>query len=111
MGQRWKQTQDAADFTLRERGPADHPEHKVELSCSYNAEFCGDGTKPGALMVALPRGAVYFDRDFKVWRILEEYRENAEMLALKFYRHVYRTVGDRVTDLKRGTTVEEGRLF
>jgi hypothetical protein len=106
--------EDFAEFKVRERGPADHRLHSIELSTSYNPAFCGGGGKTGALMLALPKGSCYFDGEGgKVWRLLDEYKDDAIALALHYFKNVYEVAVDGITTTnhKTGGTYAEPKLF
>lgn len=111
---RQKRSEDYAEFKIRERGPADHRNHNVELDCSYNPTFCGTRERQGDLMREMPKGSVYFDRDGgKVWRILEAEKDTAIALALRAYKYVYEVASDgiTVTEHHSGATRVEPKLF
>lgn len=112
MAHKWKSRDDAAEFIIKEHGPKDHPQHTIELSTTYNADFCGGGGMSGALMRQLPAGAAYFDKENgRVWRLLPQWLGLAEQIALKHFKFVYRTEGDTTTELRSQSSITEGRLF
>jgi hypothetical protein len=106
--------EDFAEFRVRERGPADHRMHSVELETSYKKEFCGGEGQTGALMNSLPKGSCYFDKEGgKVWRLMLEQKDAAIVLALHHFKHVYEIAVDGVTTTAHhtGTTFGQPKLF
>lgn len=105
-GYRYKTSSPYAEFIVRERGIADHPNLTVEVESTYNEEFVN------ALKGALRHGSERaWDGDLKRWFISPAVLEKTCLIAGRFYGKVYLVEGDKITDIISGQSSEQAGLF
>jgi hypothetical protein len=102
-----KSSSSHADFITRTRGIDDYPEHTVEITFTFDND--GKAFKD-ELKRALPPGTWHYAGDGR-WFILPKFQEQAEGIARKHFRRVYRTSGTKSVELKSGQVHEQRGLF
>lgn len=93
-----------ADIIIRERSTDEHPALTVEVDSSYDEDFI-------EALKSLPRGARAWDAANSRWRVHPNYLLNVQELVKKYFPRSRMLVGDRITDLHTGTTVEQTKMF
>lgn len=105
-GYRYKTSSPYAEFIVRERGIADHPNLTVEVESTYNEEFVN------ALKAALRHGSERaWEPELKRWfsrrRSLNESVRSRESITATSTL----VEGDKITDLITGQASEQTGLF
>jgi len=95
-----------AEFTVRARGPKDHPKLTVEVESSYNMLFVD------ALKSNLKNNSErHWDPDAVRWWITPAALDKMIQIATKHYEKVYKVEGNKVTDCITGHSYEALNLF
>lgn len=95
------------NFIVRERGVASHPNHTIEIECSWHDDF---GKR---LMREITNGGWMYDREAspRCFRILPAMLEQAVELAKECFGNVYVTEGARIENRVTGEVFDQPSLF
>jgi hypothetical protein len=106
MPYRYKESEPYAEFIVREKGVADWPLLTIEVESSYSPQFVDE------LKAVLSHGTQRaWVPDLKRWYVSPAVLDAAVEVAKHWFRNVYLTEGENITELNSGRTYSAPKLF